>query len=578
MNPDLLNVLLQNKVTQATLDAQERIRNPVSVKRVVDKTLSYTARHRGQFYRPEYDFDQIMIAESRDGFIGQSIQKKVNRVVVAGWNWTGHNQEAVDYIRRRTDEMSWATGVHFDELLTTLFHDQFRFNNHVWVKVRDEERSSGKTRKDRMGNLIEPVAGYFYIGMETLEFKSKPNGDLIKVRQKLPDGKYKDFLARDIVHFYTNKNPGFSVGTPTILPALDDIALLRRIEENVEDLIESNLFPMFHYKIGSDTFPERYTPEGRKESDIAKAAIDYMPSGGVYVSDHRHEISRVGSEGAALRIDYYITHFKNRALSALGTSALDMGEGGGANRSTASTLSKGMLMDIEAMTRHVKRMIEFHVVNELLLEGGYDPFDDMNRVELRFGFIDKEERRADENQQIQLWSANLQTMDEARSQLGFKPWEDEYMDRTFHKMFAEPAALAKGGTEGGAALETLAHSPSSNISPEAVSKGKEFAKAVKSSTGGAQGKPASRSGSANASKAKSRPSNQHGTRSSAKTTHDMNFELPDGSSYSVACNVDLDRATVQQWIDDVWDRYGRLSDSEITFDTLASTMQWRLQG
>ena len=67
-----------------------------------------------------------------------------------------------------------------------------------------------------------------------------------------------------MIHIYMHKKPGFAMGTPEAAPVLDDIALLRRIEENVEELIESNLFPLFHYSVGSDEFPERYGPDGRR--------------------------------------------------------------------------------------------------------------------------------------------------------------------------------------------------------------------------------------------------------------------------------------------------------------------------
>lgn len=557
---------------------EPKLKDPLSIIRVPDKTLAYSERHRNQFFYPEYNFDEIQIAQDADGYMTRSILKKVNRIIVAGWSLVGASDEAVRYIQMRLAEMAWATDKPTDHVIFSIFYDLFRFNNHVLVKVRKKEASSGKVRTNIDGTELEPVAGYFPIAFETLQFKSKPNGELKKVLQRMPTGKYKEFFPEDIIHFYTNRKPGFSTGTPELLPALDDIAVLRRIEENVEDLIEANLFPVFHYKVGNDEFPVRHTPDGTSELDLVKATVEYMPAGGVYVSDHRQEVTTIGSEGEALRIDYYIQHFKNRVFASLGTSALDMGEGAGANRSTASTLSKGMLMDIEATALQVKAFFDHYLITELLLEGGFNPFDPEEKVEIRFGIIDKEERRADENQQIQLFTNNMRTMDEVRAALGDKPFTEEMMDRTHQKMFAEPLAMLKGAQPGSAASETLAENPASNLTPEAVSKEKKFAE--KQEKMKAKAKQMSLKKKSGASANKARPKNQHGTRSSTKTTRDeslLDISLPDGTLLSVACEAQIDDATLADWVDAVNKKHLSMKDQNISIETIAQTMLWRLK-
>ena len=50
--------------------------------------------------------------------------------------------------------------------------------------------------------------------------RTNPMTDIInsikKVMQRLPDGSRKEFFPSEIIHFYSNRNPGFSVGTPDI--------------------------------------------------------------------------------------------------------------------------------------------------------------------------------------------------------------------------------------------------------------------------------------------------------------------------------------------------------------------------
>lgn len=443
MKSDLLLKLFNVSNSKVSKDAK-KISPGGGLKKINSKAISYTERHRGTWFRPEYDLTEIQIAQDTDSYLFKSIQKKKNRFLIAGWDIVGQDQKIVSYIKRRIKEIEYVSKKPFEILLTETFIDMSRYSNSMWVKVRSKYSSTGKTRPGPNGSELEPVAGYFILPFETLLFKTKRNGDIKKIQQKHPSGDYREFFPSDVIHFYDNKKPGFAMGTPELVPVLDDIALLRRLEENVESLIESNLYPLFHYKIGSDAYPERYSPDGVKESDIVRSTIEYMPAGGVYISDHRHKIDAIGSEGRALRIEGYLDYFKKRVFAGLGISSVDMGEGDTANRSTANTLSKSAIQDVEAIQRTLKIFIEFFVFDELLLEGGFDPIAEENRVEIKFGVIDKEERAKTENQTIQLWLNNLITETEARKKLGMSPEVD--IEKTYFEIYQRVLAeMQKNG-------------------------------------------------------------------------------------------------------------------------------------
>jgi hypothetical protein len=393
----------------------------------------------------------------------------------------------------------------------------------MWAKARNDKASSGGRRPLPGGKVIDPVAGYFILPFETLEFKTKANGEIKRIRQVNPTGRTKEFAPEDVVHLFRNKIPGFAIGTPEVSAVLDDISLLRRIEENVEELIESNLYPLFHYQVGSDAMPERYSPEGIKETDIIKQTIEYMPAGGIYVSDHRHEITAIGSEGRALRVDSYLEYFKKRVFAGLGMSGVDFGEGDSANKATADVLSKGAMQDIEALQKTLKYFIEFFVIREILLEGpfGFKTVPDMDMVEIKFGIVDKEVQSKLENQTIQLWQNNLINEGEARKELGRMPVEDDFLDTTFFKKYEEPLALLKSMiAPDSAAGNALAVSPQSSITPEGVKKEAAAAKTSTATATGPRGRPATKSAKKNTSLNISRPTNQQGTRSGPKLSGD----------------------------------------------------------
>ena len=421
------------------------VSRPGQIKKVKDRGLSYSERHRGTWFKPEYDLEEISVAQDTDSYIFRALKKKNNRFLISGFEIVGMNEEYVSYIKKRVSEVETAQNKPFSILLTETAADLGRFSNCMWVKARDPEVSSGKRRKLYTGKELDPVAAYFILPFETLYFKTKANGEIKKVMQETPSGETKEFFPHDIIHFYDNKKPGFTMGTPELLPVLQDVALLRRLEENVEELIESNLFPLFHYTVGTDEYPERYGPDGQKETEVVRRAIDYMPAGGVYVSDHRHKINAIGSQGRALQIQSYLDYFKKRVFSGLGVSSVDMGEGDTANRATANVLSKSAIQDVEALQEVVKQFVEFFVFKELLLEGGYefDLHDPMKKVSIKFGSVDKEQQIKLENQATQLFNNNLLTRDEARKRISEKPFtETEEMDTNF-ELHQKPLAMLK---------------------------------------------------------------------------------------------------------------------------------------
>lgn len=524
---------------------------------------------RSSWIKPEYDFDEIAIAQDVEIYLSKSIQKKVNKIITAGFSFTGNDEEAVDWINRRVKEIAIAINKPFSILIAETFTDLIRFNNCMWVKARSEDFTEEAKGLEFGKTVKKPIAGYFILAFDRLEFQVNANGSLKKVLQKGRDRDV-EFSAKDIIHFYTNRRPGYLVGSPELLGTLDDIRVLRKIEENVLDLIETSLFPVFHYQVGTDEMPERLTEGGISESQKVAERIKYIASSGFIVSDHRHKISAIGTEGKSLRIDYYLEHFKKRVLAGIGMSPVDLGEGGDANRSTASTMSKSVLSDIEGLTIIVKEFIEHFVIAELLEEGGFDSLDDDYKVEIRFGVIDKDDRRADENNVIQKFAGNVITMDEARKELKYEPFTDEHMERTHHRMFGEPLAMLGGLGPSTAASQALAKSPSSSIEPSMVKKEEQHAKMIEAKK--IQAKKAA--GSQRSSASKSRPSNQHGTRSSAKTNRDLDIC---GETFTITCNSDISADKLNQWKEIVEELYSSM-DGKTSLENIINVTSWRLNG
>lgn len=440
-----------NDAYSTSFSKAQFIRNPLA---------DYSGRNRTQWFKPEYNFKEIQVAQGTDSLLAKSIEKKSNKFLLSGWEFVGENPKTVEYINKRIRQMEFASGKPFPVLMHQTAADLFRYNNAMWIFVRDANKSGGGPYK-RAGTSIDPIAGIFIAPFETLEFKTKKNGDLDRVRQVIPGvPETPQFRSLDVLHFYTNRYPGVAYGTPMLTPVLEDILLLRGIEEKVEQLIEANLFPLFHYKVGTEKYPEKTNLKtGERESEKIAQTLSYMPASGVYISDWRHSIEAIGSEGKALRIDYYLQYFKARVYAGLGISPVDFGEGESANRSTAQTQSKSLTESVESLQEVMKIFINHYLIIPLLLESDFkfDPLAPENIVEIDFGKIDTEERNSQDANSLSLFQSNLIDHSETRKRLRQRPLRpDQEQELQYHKFPDQKAEASKetAKVKAGAAAST----------------------------------------------------------------------------------------------------------------------------
>jgi hypothetical protein len=305
-------------------------KKPANIPPVASKVLAYNqvGARRGQFNESEYDLALINRIEDTDSYVHQAFVKKVGLMFKEGYDLVGADPKTIQYIKLRFAQIARATNTPTDELLRSLGRSLIKKSNAFLVKARKESASGGRSRiVPGTSKELEPVAGYFIAPAETMQYEADKNGRVTRWKQQLPDGQFTYFRPEDVIHFYFNRKDGFIYGTPTIVPVIDDIRSLRKIEENIELLVYQHLFPLFHYKIGTDDFPATVDEQGNDEIDLAKREIQVMPAEGGLVTSHRHEISLIGAENRSLRAEGYLEHFKKRVFSGLGISAVDMGEG-----------------------------------------------------------------------------------------------------------------------------------------------------------------------------------------------------------------------------------------------------------
>ena len=421
--------------------------SPIISKKILSPGSVYGATAsdftRSSFQRSEYDLGEVAKVTDIEAYVRQAFGKHVEQCMKEGYKISSRNVDATNYIKRRLREIGDASNRSFDSLLRGAVQCLISYANVFIVKVRNQKVSSGKSIARADGRILEPVAGYFLLDPTSIEIKRAWNGKVIKYKQSIPGSpKSPEFKPEDIIHIYYDRKEGFAFGTPYCIPVLDDIRSLRRMEENIEMLTLTHLFPLYQYIVGTEDNPAEVYDDGTTEVDVIKAEIERMPTEGSIVTPERHEIRNLGAEGKALKADGYLRHFELRVLAGLGISEISLGRGGTANRATAATIDKGMQDRCKDFQDVTETFINDLMMKELLYEGGYviDEAED-NFVKLSFNEIDIDNQIKVENHSVFKYEHETITETEARELLGKDPISEEQRNDMFFEHVTKPRAI-----------------------------------------------------------------------------------------------------------------------------------------
>lgn len=378
---------------------------------------------RDSFEAPDVSFEIIDNAIQRDSYTAQTMMKYSELIFKSGYQLKWKNEQAYSYLQVRLDMMAAATGIPTERLFQGIADDLVRYSNCFLVKAR-AKKGVGLPPGLPVTPILpskEGIAGYFRLAPKTITISRDINGTVLNYRQEVEGGDPLDFKPEDIVHLTINHSIGKAFGDPWITSVLEDIRLLRKVEENVAILLYRHIFPLLLYKIGLAEQGKEATEE---EMEVARANIGSIPADGGIVVPERHKIETVKIE--AINVKEYLDYFEQRVFTGLGMSQVDMGRGDTANKNTADAMS-GMKVDrIKGWQRAAESQIDKFVVDEILIEGGFDPLVNSEfDVNFVFNEIENEKKIGLENHAISKWNNNLATFEETRTDIGYDPVADE---------------------------------------------------------------------------------------------------------------------------------------------------------
>ena len=374
-------------------------------------------QRREWFNRPEFNLQEIRDAAEADSYVKISLSKTSYLIYKAGWKFKSENQDAIDYLEQRFKIMSYCTDVPMDILMQGIADDLVKYSNAFLLKCRVDKIPGVKATPLNDDGMI--VGGYTRVDPCSIRIKRDKHGNIMKYEQGV-GGNKKQFKPEDVIHFYLDKDANNAFGTPRIIAALEDVKLLRKIEGNVTALIYRFAMPLYQWKIG---IPEVGFQGTDEEIAKAKYEIESGSLDGVFITNEKTEIKAIGSEGTAMNMQPYLNYFENRVFSALGVSAAQMGRGGA--KQDADSMEQQVHDTVKYIQRMMSEFIEKKILMELLLEGGYNPFDKNNYVDYVFEEISLETKIKKENHEINKFQSNVTTFPEARRRMGLKDETDD---------------------------------------------------------------------------------------------------------------------------------------------------------
>lgn len=375
----------------------------------------------GQFEESPVDLSEIGRAYHSDSYIRRAIDKISGLMFKSGWNLVSLNPTALEYVQNRLSLIEESTNISTEELLRELGGNFILYANAPIAKTRGSENLGGLQAAGYYGG--EPINGLFPASPEYFQVQRDEFGNVENYTISGDSGgQGVEFSVEDIAHLTYHKPTGRAYGVPYIQNIIDDVLILRQIEENVARLVYRNLFPLQTYTVGRIEPGYEATDE---EIEQVTEEIRNMPLDGILVIPERHKIESVSSNGAALQAYDYLKYFRQRVFTGLGVSESTMGIGDSGNKSTSDNQSSDLIDLVKDFQQTFAAEIQREIINEILFEGGFDPtLNKDDRVSFEFTEIEQAAKIARENHEMQKFMGNVQSLDETRERMGYEPTTD----------------------------------------------------------------------------------------------------------------------------------------------------------
>lgn len=425
-----MSVLLKTNIKNNSSLKIEDAKQAISLKKQKTPNFRYVMHRLAGFSSEEYSDMEYDLSESAriidtESFVAASFRKKRQLILKNGYQILSNNKRNLAYINSRLCDFEYVTSQSFRDLLAEMVENLVNFNNCFILKYRKEDSSSGLVREKETGADLKPIAGLFVLASPTIDTATNTkSGQIVRYRHRITETYSKQFRPIDIFHMHENKRVGITISAPPLEAVKDDILLLRSIEQDAEALIHRHANPFMLVQVGSDKSPARLLGDGTSELDVYASLVDNIDEEGGAAVPHRVDVKYLGAESQALRLESYLSYFKQRVLTGLCTSEIDLGNGSGTSGSTAESVSNSMKEDVRSYQKTIENFVSNYIFNEILLEAPFYknsqwiPYEE--RVSLNFIEPDLDKRIKIESHYLLLYQSGLITKEAAIRKMEFE--------------------------------------------------------------------------------------------------------------------------------------------------------------
>lgn len=456
-----------------------------------------TGRRQANYNPPQFNLNEISAVITVESILQTSIERHVE-MALTEVSLVG-KPEHVRYLSKRLAEIELMSDQSFRELLADQLYQVAAYGTAITVVRRDTERSSGHAIR-YFKRKLQPIAAMFVADAPSMEVAVNDGGNVTAWRQTIRGAEKPErtFSRHDVFVAARHRRPGMIFGTPYCISVLDDIMVLRRLEELLDIVSQKHVFPLFQIMVGTDQLPagDHDLGGGQSISEIeyVSGLVNNMPTEGAFVTSHRWQFEMIGAKGEVLDLMPYVAHFYSRVTQGLRMNQTVLGTDG--SGSSTKGQATHQMQALAASARHLQKVVADSwrvILRQLLFEGGFNlTWED--QVTLQFAHPDEEAQRAHENHLLAQYQGDMRTQAEARQGMGLPALTPEQKkDMFLEKQSARDVELA---------TKTAAARP-----------------AAGSSSSSKKAKSSSRS-----TATRSRPTNQSGTKST-KTRSTANDEL-----------------------------------------------------
>ena len=339
----------------------------------------------------------------------------------------------VQYLETRLTSMGLSAGVHWKVMLQSSILDMLKVGTTMIIKYRGnnkEKRALYKNRTSAISQLFpadvlafEPeVKGDQFLGWKSVDTSKKialnKSGSLKNGFIVASSAENVLSAPADVLILTYRKGPDNPYGIGMGFAALEDINMLRSIEQVIAVMIKKFATPKLHHTVER---PPGFI--GSLQQEINNAAQVWSNSGPdeVIITPSNHKVTVIGAESQAMRAEGYVKQITARACASMGLNPYALGFESGTIGSDAATRQM-MQNRVKSIQVELANTLEMFLINELLWEGGFDPYqNEDDKVHLSFAETDVDEVIKKQNHAADLFQKDGMAHPELRKALKLDP-------------------------------------------------------------------------------------------------------------------------------------------------------------